>query len=266
MKRFLSSPFFLVALIAFFLPFFAVTCQGQNLGDLGSLPGVGAEAAEAEDALEATGVELVTGEAEEDLTETEGVDPTIPEVPGIPGIGPSPGATPAIPSDPTAGEGPDLGMAQIWAIAAAALALLGIFLSLLGGRAGGAVGLVLGAGGAGLLFLLKSEFTDAVLAGLGSDAGGELGGQFGAQLENIFEVEPRLGFWLAMAGFGLAAVTGLVRLLLPDRPGLAPPASTGFGPPPAGPPPAGPPPSSTPPPAGQPPVPPGPPPAGTTPP
>ena len=260
MKRFLSSPFFLVALICFFLPFFVVTCGGQDLGELGSLPGVSelpgaAQGSEQlQDAFEVTGVELVTGEAEEDFSETEDL-PTTPEVGPSPGPSPAIPGIPGIPDEPTAGEGQDLGMAQIWAIAAAALALIGIFLSLLGGRAGGAIALVLGAAGVALLFLLQSEFKDSLTGGLGTEAAG------------VLEVEPKIGFWLALAGFGLAAVLGLVRLLLPDRPGLAPPAGTGFGAPPPGAPPPGPPPvappPSTPPPAGPPP---GPPPAGSTPP
>ena len=243
MKRFLASPFFLIALIAFFLPFFAVTCAAGDLSDLGSLPGADPQAQEALEATEVSGYELVTGEAEENLNETGGIDS-----PTIPGIGPSPGATPGfpgLPTDPTGGQQADLGMTQIWAIAAAAVALLGIFLALLAGRAGGIIALVLGAAGAALLFLLQSEFKDSLFGG------------FGEQVEQFITVEPRIGFWLALAGFGLAAVMGLVRLFLPDRPAMEPPATTGTGfgaPPPAGPPPTGPPPPAAPPPAGPPPA------------
>ena len=248
MKRFLSSPFFLVALICFFLPFFAVTCAGfgtESIPGLGEIPG----GSEAQEATEVTGLELATGQAEENLRDTDQLDPS--GIPGIQeGVGPSPGPS-VLPGAPQGGEGPDLGMTQIWAIAAAAVALLGIFLSLLAGRAGGAIALVLGGAGAALLFLLKSEFTNAITSSLGEQA------------ESFIEVEPKIGFWLSLAGFGLAAVLGLVRLLLPDRPTLAPPAGTGFGAPPVGPPPVGPPPDA-PPPAGPPPGPPGPPPPGST--
>jgi hypothetical protein len=234
-------------LICFFLPFFAVTCAGfgtESIPGLDQLPG----GAQAQEGTEVTGLELATGQAEEDLADQDEL-----ESPSFPGIGPSPG--PTVLPGAQGGEGPDLGMTQIWAIAAAAVALLGIFLSLLGGRAGGVIALVLGAGGAGLLFLLKSAFTNAITDSLGA---------LGGQAEQFITVEPKIGFWLSLAGFGLAAVLGLVRLLLPDRPAYAPPASTGFGGPPVGPPPAAGPPPAGPPPSGPPP--PGPPPAGTTPP
>ena len=234
MKRFLSSPFFLIALIAFFLPFFAVTCgAGAGGGDL--LEGLGGE--QAQQATEVTGLELVTGQAEENLEDTG-------QTPEIPGVGPSPG----IPgTDAGAGESEpvDLGMAQIWAIAAAAIALLGIFLSLLAGRAGGALALALGAAGAAVLFLLSSEFTSAIDDAVGQEA------------EAFISVENRMGYWLAIGGFVVAGVTGLVRLLLPDQRTYPPAGAAGFGgpttgappagPPPAGPPPAGPPPAAPPP-------------------
>jgi hypothetical protein len=234
LKRYLSSPFFLIALIAFFLPFFAVTCAGGGgLGDLGGLGG------EVQEATEVTGLELVTGQAEDKLNESGGA-PTTPE---IPEVGPSPGLVPEIPGLPGTGTGAgseevDLATTQILAIAAAAIALLGIFLSLIGGRAGGGMALGLGAGGAVLMFLLKSQFTSAITGALGSGA------------ENLIAVENRMGFWLAFGGFIVAAVTGLVRMLLPDRPAYAaPPAGFGTAPgappgaPPPGPPPAAPPPA-----------------------
>ncbi len=233
MKRYLSSPFFLIALIAFFLPFFAVTCAaggGELLGELGG----GA----AQEATEVSGLELVTGQAEENLQNTG----QTPELPSFPGVGPSP--TPDIPFGPggeTGGQDVDLSTAQIWAIAAAAAALLGLFLALLAGRVGGAMALILGAAGAALLFLLGSEFKNAISEAVGGEA------------EAFISVENRMGFWLALGGFIVAGLTGVVRLLLPDRPTSAAPAATGFGAPPGGAPPAGPPPAG-PPPAGPPPA------------
>lgn len=235
MKRYLSSPFFLIALLAFFLPFFAVTCAGGGgFGDFGDFGDLGGQAQEA---TEVTGLELVTGEAEEKLSESGGTD-----TPDVPEIGPSPGVIPELPGTGGPEQQIELGTAQILAIAAAAIALLGIFLALVAGRVGGAIAFGLGAIGAIVLFLLKSQFTSAITGALGQGA------------ENLIAVENRIGFWVALGGFIVAAVTGLVRLLLPDRPAYtAPPAAGGFGAPPPGPPPAAPPPGpppAAPPPAG----------------
>ena len=213
MKRYLSSPFFLVALLCFLLPFFAVTCAGG-----GSIPGLGQGGGDA--LVELTGVQLITGEAEDELSDQENFEPD---------LGPFAGPTPipdiaeeAGPSEPV-----DLGLSQIWAIVAAALALLGIFLALLAGRAGGVFALILGTGGAILLFLLASAVKSSIDDAIGQEAQG------------IIAVENRIGFWLALGGFIVAAVTGLVRLLLPERPaGAVPePGTAGFGQPPAAPPP-----------------------------
>jgi hypothetical protein len=102
---------------------------------------------------------------------------------------------------------------------------------LLSGRAGGATALILGAAGAVLLFLLASAFKDAIVSAAG-----------GGQVESFLEVQKKLGYLLAIGGFIVAAVTGLARLLLPDRPVAAAP---GFDQPPGTPPP---PPAATPPP------------------
>jgi cell division septation protein DedD len=228
MKRVLSSPFFLIAAVAFLLPFFSVQCAGGgNLGDLGIPTG------EAELEQDVTGLELVTGEAE-DKFESEAQNPAVPEIPGL--ESPIPIPTPTGPAQEV-----DLGTVQIFAIAAAAIAVLGILLSLLGGRTGGAVALLLGIAGGAVLFLTFTEFKDAIL------------GEAAGQLEGLIEVKQESGFWLAIVGFGIAAVTGLVRLLMPGGPRAARPApvtagsASGFGPPPAAPPPAQPPPSTPPP-------------------
>ena len=236
MKRFLSSPFFLIALLCFFLPFFAVTCNAA--AGIPDIPGLGGAAQET--STEVTGVQLLTGQAEEELA-APGGDAGGESPGGFPFPGPSPSV--AAPGTPTDSPTPDLGGAQLMAIIVAALALLGIVLSLLAGRVGGILALVLGAAGGGVLFLLASEFKGAVLESAG-----------GAQAETFIKIENRLGFWVTLGAFIVAALTGLVRILLPDRPSLAPPATAapgygpppgpgapGYGPPPAGPPPAGPP-------------------------
>ena len=225
MKRYLSSPFFLIALLCFLLPFFAVTCAGG-----GSIPGLGSGGGDA--LVELTGVELVTGAAEEDLSDQENFQPD---------LGPFAGPTPlpdiaeeAGPSEPV-----DLGLSQIWAIAAAAIALLGIFLALMAGRSGGVMALVLGTGGAILLFLLAGAVKSSVEDAIGQEAQG------------LIAVENRIGFWLALGALIVAALTGLIRMLMPDRPaGAVPePGTSGFGEPPTAPPPppAAPPPPESPP-------------------
>ena len=220
MKRYLSSPFFLVAIICFFLPFFAVTCSG-----FGGFPG----AEEAETATTVTGLELVTGKAEDTLGDPSEFQSGLEDL--LPSAGPSPAPTPdlGIPQ----GEVIDLGMTQIWAIAAAAIALLGIFLSIMAGRAGALMALILGAAGAILLFVLQSEFKSSIVEAAG-----------GAQVESFLEVQKKIGFLLALGAFILAAIMGLIRLLLPDRPaGAVAGAGAGFEQPPGtAPPPSAPPP------------------------
>ena len=226
MKRILSSPFFLVAAVAFLLPFFSVQCGGG--GDLGDL---GIPTGDAELSEEVTGLELVTGEAEDTFAST-GDTPALPEIPGVE----SP-----LPEIPTGPAQVDLGTVQIFAIAAAAIAVLGILLSLFGGRGGGAVALLLGVGGAVVLFLTFTQFEDAILQGVGSEG------------QAFIEVKQEFGFWVALGGFVVAALTGLLRLVMPGggapppRPAMATSSGTGFGPPPAAPPPATPPPATPPP-------------------
>ena len=222
MKRYLSSPFFLLALLCFFLPFFAVTCAGGGLGGLGGGGGGGQELTTIK------GTDLLTGAAEEDLADTN----------DLPDLGPLGGPTPLPGISPAAGEGDpvDLGLSQIWAIAAAVIALLGIFLALIAGRAGGVMALTLGVVGLVLMFLLSASVKGAVGDAVGEEAKG------------FIVVENKIGYWLTLLGFIAAAVTGLIRLLMPDRPVEATPL--GYEQPPGVPPPAPPPPpETTPPPA-----------------
>jgi hypothetical protein len=232
MKRVLSSPFFLIAAAAFLLPFFSVQCAGGgNLGDLGIPTG------DAELEQDVTGLEIVTGEAE-DKFESEAQNPAVPEIPGLESPVP-------IPTPTAAAQEVDLGTVQIISWIAAGIAVLGILLSLLGGRSGGAIALLLGVGGGAALYVMFLQFKDAILGGAAG------------QLEGLIEVKQESGFWLSLGGFGIAAVTGLVRLLMPGGPRAARPvpaaagSATGFGPPPvappAQPPPAQPPPATPPP-------------------
>jgi hypothetical protein len=233
MKRFLSSPFFLVALIAFLFPFFTVECAQEGFGDVAGQ--LGGEVTEEQLRTTVTGLELITGEAEETLSETGQDDTPVPGPTPLPGLG-----------DLGPGQQVDLGVVQILAIVAAATAFLGILLSLLAGRAGGIIALILGAVGTIIMLLLPGRLE----SGLFGDQAG--------QISAIIKVTKEWGYWLALAGFILAALTGLLRLVMPDRApvGYVPPPGTGTGfgpppppaaPPPPAPPPPGPPPSGPPP-------------------
>ena len=229
MKRYLSSPFFLIAILCFFLPFFAITCGSGGIPGLGGggggIPDLGGQGGSGELAT-VTGVELITGGAEENLSDTNEFQPDLGPLGGptpLPGVSPA-----ADESAPT-----DLGMSQIWAISAALVALLGIFLSLLAGRAGGIMALALGVVGVILMLLLSSAMKGAI--------GDALGGE---QAAAFIKVEPKIGYLLTLGAFAIAAVTGLIRLMMPDRPVEAAPA--GFEQPPPGSPPP-PPPAAAPP-------------------
>jgi hypothetical protein len=230
MKRFLSSPFFLLAGLCFFLPFVTISCAsefGQGFAEgLGEAFGEEAQISQEELEQTFTGVDILLGETEEADT----AQPDIPEV------GPTP--VPGLPTEPTAETAEN--SADIWAIVAVAVAALGIFLSLLPGALGPILAIVLGVTGAVALFLIKLEIDGIVPA----------------EAESFIEVKYEIGFWLALGLFVLAAVTGLIRVFWRDRPALA----SGYGPPPAAPPPSAPPPStpppSTPPPSTPPPAPP----------
>jgi hypothetical protein len=223
LKRYLSSPFFLLALLCFLLPFFAVTCAG---GGFSGVPGLGG----AGDPADVSGVQLITGQADDEIAKELG-DFAEDAGGGLGGGLPIPGPSPSIPGIPDAlqsSEKPDLGGAQMWAIAAAVIALLGVFLALLAGRLGALLALILGVAGGGTLLVLSSTFKSSI-------------DKFG---EQVLTGEPRLGFWLALGGFGLAAIMGLIRLLIPDRPEATPAeGDAGFGqpPPPPAPPPESPP-------------------------
>jgi hypothetical protein len=232
MKRFLSSPFFLLAGLCFFLPFVTISCSadlGQQFAEgfaegFGEAFGDEAGAQISENDLEETftGIDIVLGETgeETDAQESPTPGPTATAIPGLGGL------------DQTT-EASD--NSQLFAIIALGAAAVGIFLSLLSGFAGPLLAMILGLGGGVSLFLVKSE----------------IDGTIPSQAELFVDVKYEIGFWLSLGLFVVAALTGLIRLLMRDRPGLGPPATApGFGPaagPPPSPPPAAPPPTTPPP-------------------
>ncbi|HEV3475120.1 MAG TPA: hypothetical protein VG602_07125 [Actinomycetota bacterium] len=196
MRRLLSFPFFLIAVGAFFLPFFMVTCAG--LGELPEQAG--------QEPPEVTGYELAAGTAEDELAEGQDFTQT-PEIPlpDIPGL-PTPDIELPTPEVTTAPEGVaadfDLGMVQIYALAAAGALVLGAILSLVGQRFGGGMALLFGAAAAGALYLLFTEFKDVILDSVSPE--------FAA----LIEVRPQIGYWVAIGGGGVAALLGLLRLFV----------------------------------------------------
>jgi hypothetical protein len=233
MRRAISPVFFVLALACFFLPFFSISCQGAE--QLGNLPG-----AEQADFPEVTGFEVVTGAAQDELSDPEGA------------------AQAGIPAEqvPTI----DMGTTQIFAIAAAALAVLGILVALARGRSGGLLAIGAGVLGAVVLFLASVMFSSAV-SGFNDEfrsfvqqQGGEELGELGPVAGFInFQADNEIGFWLSLLAFILAAAAGAFLLFTAGRPTAAPAGgtATGFGapsaPPPSAPPPATPPPAAPPP-------------------
>ena len=231
MKRFLSSPFFLLAGLCFFLPFVTISCS-QDLGQ-GFLEGLSEGLGEdvtsqvSEQDLEETltGIDLVMGEGAGEDTETQESPTPGPTATAIPGLGGL---------DQAGSEGTN--NSQLFAIIALGVAAVGIFLSLLPGMGGPLLAMILGLGGGVALFLVKSE----------------IDGLIPSAASGFIEVRWEYGFWASLGLFAVAAITGLVRLLMRDRPGFGPPAAaTGFGPTAGPPPPTLPPapPPATPPPA-----------------
>lgn len=222
MKKFLSPAFFVLAIICFFLPFVSVSCDTsavqEGLGGLGDsplpgpspspgfpgLPGGGGGEVEL---FSVTGLDIVLG-SEVDV-----------EVPGSDLIG---GQT-----EQQGGSAADF-EGRWYVILALAAAVLGLGLSFLRERFGGAMATVMGIAGAALLVLFRVSFTP--------DLGGE------AAPAEVLSVNYEIGWWLATAAFVLATLAGIWV------------ATTGVGAP-AGPVYAEPPPGEPPPP-GQPPPPP----------
>lgn len=232
MRKAISPVFFVLAAVCFFLPFFSISCTQQfgDLGDLGGLPGAEqgqADLEQIEERTTVTGFEVATGAAEDQLNQQSEQPPGGTEQ--IPGL-PSPAQTTF-----------DLGTVQIVAIAVLAVALIGLILGLLP-RVGGIIGIILAVLGIVGLLVLNLMYKGAV-----EDA-------LGAQATQFFDVNTKVGLWLSLVSFALAALAGVWMVLMARRRsvGLAGMgAETGFGAPtaspPGAPPPAAPPPGGLPP-------------------
>lgn len=181
-RRFVSPALFAVVAICFFLPFVTIACnqsaQGLTEG-LGEELGATPPAGSTEELEETfTGWQLVTGDTEEEAA--------APPAEGLPGQQPT-------------GQVKD---SQPLAIASLAAAVLGIALSWLALWIGPIAGAALGIAGVILLFMLKGKVEGIIP---------------GAQFQAFIEFRWEIGFWIAMAGFGLAAAWSIYRLLSEAR-------------------------------------------------
>jgi hypothetical protein len=203
MKKLLSPTFFAVVVAAFFLPFVSVSCStsgfGEGLGGFGE--GLG----------EAGELDIPQGDIEVTATGLQIILNDVDQPEGLGDLGSDFGGAIQQP-DPTSENFPG----RMFAIMAAAAAILGLGLSFLRDRAGAVTAIVLGLGAALFLFLLKNAID------------GELGG---AQLLG-FQVSYKYGYWLALL-FGVAAAAAGVWRLMSERAVVMPPAATGEPPPPA---------------------------------
>jgi hypothetical protein len=224
MRKFGSPALFLVAGICFFLPFVTISCNAQALDELaqqfeGGLPG---DLTQAQESAKLTGFQLVTG----DTGETS--DPPVSTATGF--------------------ESGNVSDSRPFAIAAMALAVLGLALSWMSAWIGPILGALFGVGGVVAMFLLKGKVEGVVSGSLPPEAA-FLGG-----LGDLIEFNWQPGFWAAMAAFGLAAAWSLFRLATERRAAAAPVAPGSVSPPPEGgvPPPPTAPPAPPPPPSGPP--------------
>lgn len=215
MKRLLSPSFLALVVVAFFLPFISISCNTQGLqeglGGLGELgEGLGGEELDIpQENLEvtATGLQIILNDVDE------------PEGAGELGeLGPT---------DPAGGSGDFPG--RIFAILAAAAALLGLGLAFLRDKMGAIAATVAGLAAALFLFLMKSS----------------IDGEIGPAQALGFQVSYKLGYWLALLFAVAAGAAGIWRLASERAVVVAPAAGT--PPPPIGTPPEGPPPTAPPP-------------------
>ena len=216
MKRVFSPMFFVLAAAAFFLPFVTVSCNADALS--GFTEGLGDLGGDTTGQIPKGNVDIVKATGWQIVTDSPDVNDELP----------SSGAT------QTADTG-DLGTVQPFAIAAFALEVLGIFLSLLRGKTGSALAIAFGVGGAVALFLMKQKFE------VGSGQAAALG----------LDISWKAGFWSSLGLLTAAGVTGLVTMLTTRGPGTEPVAAGGgfpSSPPPVAPPLSPPPTGESPPP------------------
>ncbi|MGH2724006.1 MAG: hypothetical protein ACRDI0_07015 [Actinomycetota bacterium] len=207
MRRFVSSPLFLVAAACFFLPFITVACAfnfGEQFEDLGLPGGIPEECTK----TTVTGFQLVTADSPDIPQEClQEFDQPIPDI-----------------------QQPDQDQpGRAWALTAFAAAVGGIGLSLLRRPAGAIASVALGVLGAVALVILRASAAPDIPREVGA----------------FIEVRTEYGFWLSLAFFALATAWGVYRLVSEGVRAAPPSGDAGFGapspPPPVAPPPPGPP-------------------------
>lgn len=182
-----------VALLAFVLPWVAVSCQGVDLAT-------------------ASGLELIQGKM------TANPDASQQMAAQMGGLGGGMGDVSV--NDNPAPESPDLGM-NFFAVGAAAVIVIGLLLTFMGGaKTAGRNALLTSVVAAGLVFGATWQFKEQIKAESAADqqasaadnpfGGGELGGM-GADMIDAM-IQYRLGFWAVLGALVVAAGAGGVAM------------------------------------------------------
>lgn len=184
--RGISAAQFAGIVLLFFLPFVQVSCSGGNFGQGMNVPSF---------SIDITGQQLATGDSAEHVREKAGLPDT--------SATPAPGAPPGAQMGPM---GPGKGGIdqQISALIAWILAGVGLVISLIAGRAFRAGGVLLGIGGAAMLFWLKSEMASSLRVDM-------------AEAQNFIQVSWEFAFWACVVLFITAAGTNIYSLLRPEQ-------------------------------------------------
>lgn len=229
MKRFLSPSFFVIAAIAFLLPFVSVSCNPAAVGE--GLEGFGGTESPITGPSPGAGFPgFPGGGGEVEIATGTGLDIALGssvELEGLGGLG-------GLPQQPQGDQGSWGDMdGRLFVVIALIVAVAGLALSFLRGRLGGVLAGLLGIGGAALLVIFRIV------------ASPNLGGAQEVPGADAFSLNFKVGWWLALGAFVLAAVTGTWVARTGTQPTTTagvpppgePPPSTGQPPPPAPPPP-----------------------------
>lgn len=180
MKRGLSPIWFVLIVGAFFLPFVSISCSTEGLGDVAGDLGGQVPAGGFEVSVKTLDF-VIGGEAS-----VSGSQEFLDEIQAQSGQ-----------------EGTDEVETEIYAQVAAGLAVLGIFLSLIAGRLGAIMSIILGAGVTLSIILLKPAVNEQLQI---SDVPSGFG----------VSITYGLGYWGPLVLGLVAAAWGVLRLLAPD--------------------------------------------------
>lgn len=220
MKKFLSPAFFVLAIICFFLPFVSVSCNPAAVQE--GLEGLGDSPVPGPTDAPFPGGGFPGGGGEVELFSVTGFDIVIGS--DIDVSGPLGGLGGAQPTEDAGSAGDFEG--RFYVILALAAAVLGLGLSFLREKLGSAMATVMGVAGLAFLLLFRMAFSP--------DLGAQADAAAGA-----LSVNWKIGWWLALVAFVLAAAAGVWVAMT----GTGAPATVGYGEtaPPGEPPPQAPP-------------------------